>query len=309
MIRFNEKARRARSAYAILCATLALWSGACAAASRPPDPGRPRTNEAPYPIILAASEDRREQALAAWNRFAREQGIQNAPPPELQPVTATLRELPPLPGDAVRLPKINIEGGRISEEEETREALRRFIRDAGDLLGVEPQYISLVTVADQANGVKQARYQQSPFIYPLRGGYGVLEISFTTDRRVLRLTSTAIPDTERLRRALTNVRQLVTAEQAATRLANRSVTYRDAAGAEQSYLIPPTTEASVRELVVYPLRPAGEPVALALHLAWEVAVDRQGTPLLVYVDAVTGEIIATAMGAASQVSQKERPPG
>jgi hypothetical protein len=166
-----------------------------------------------------------------------------------------------------------------------------------------------VSVADQENGVKQARYQQSPFIYPLRGGYGVLEISFTPDRRVLRLTSTAIPDTERLRRALTNVRQLVTAEQAATRLANRSVTYRDVAGAEQSYLIPPTTEASVRELVVYPLRPVAEPAALALHLAWEVAVDRQGTPLLVYVDAVTGEIIATNMGAAAPVSQRERPPG
>jgi hypothetical protein len=92
-----------------------------------------------------------------------------------------------------------------------------------------------------------------------------------------------------------NVRQQLTAEQAVARLTGRTVTYTDPSGNERTYTVAGAPdEVAVRELVVYPKRDTGDPATLALHLAWEVAVSRPKPPLLVYVDAVTGETIAAA---------------
>jgi hypothetical protein len=282
-------------------AALGLLVCACAARSLAPDPARPRANEPPYPIVLAASEDRRERALAAWAALTGEQGgATSAPAPELQPVTASVRMLPQGLTAPLRLPKFATEEGKEPTEEETREILRRFIANESTkaLLGVEPESISLVERVDNPDGTKRARYQQKPFPYPLRAGYGVLEITFTTDGRVLQLSSTAIPDAERIGRALANVRQQLTAEQAVARLTGRTVTYTDRAGNEQTYTVAGASdEVAVRELVVYPLRRADDPTTLVFHLAWEVAVGRRQPPLLVYVDAVTGETIAAAPAA------------
>jgi hypothetical protein len=214
----------------------------------------------------------------------------------LQPITATLRALPAATSTAtLRLPKVGGEG-KEQTEEELREALRRFIADAAPLLGVVPAELSLVERADNTDSTRRARYQQRPFLYPLRAGYGVVDISFTPDLRVTGISSTAIPDTERLRRALNNIRTqltLLTAKEAALRLAGRTVNYRDATGAEQTLTVAQDEAVTVREMVVYPLRSTDDPNSLALHLAWEASVGR-ATPLLVYVDAVTGDTLAVA---------------
>ncbi|HEX8130549.1 MAG TPA: hypothetical protein VF527_15715 [Pyrinomonadaceae bacterium] len=302
--KFNAPSAALRLALSV---SLIITASACAA-SRDPDPARPRTNEPPYPIIIAANAERRDQALAGWAALTRDNNVPNVPPPQLQPVTATISELPATEAP-LRLPLVEIrnEDGQVranSEEESRRESLRRFITGAGALLGVLPQNLSLVARTDEANGTRRARYQQQPFPYPLRAGFGVLDIAFTDDRRVLSLSSTAIPDTERLGRALALVRpQQLTAEQAIERVRGRSFTL-SGASAPQTYTVAPDDTVTPRELVVYPLRPAGDAAgALELRVAWEIAVGKGATPYLVYLDAVRGEIIAAQTQAAPSVDK------
>ncbi len=283
------------------CVSLSIAAGACAGA-RDPDPARPRANQPPYPVIVAANAERRGLALAGWAALARDNNVPNIPEPQLQPVTATISGLPASEAP-LRLPLVEIreEDGQVranSEEESRRESLRRFITGASALLGVLPQNLSLVARTDEANGTRRARYQQQPFPYPLRAGYGVLDIAFTDDRRVLSLSSTAIPDTERLARALALVRpQQLTADQAVERVRGRSFTF-PGTGAPQTYTVAPGDPVTPRELVVYPVRPTGDAGALELRVAWELAVGAGTTPYLVYLDAIGGEIIAAQTQAA-----------
>jgi hypothetical protein len=46
------------------------------------------------------------------------------------------------------------------------------------------------------------------------------------------------------------------------------------------------------ELVVYPIRPTNDSSALELHVAWEMTVGKGTMSYLVYLDALTGDIIA-----------------
>ena len=180
-------------------------------------------------------------------------------------------------------------------EEATREALRRFISNASALVGVEARDVSLVARADEADGTKSARYEQRPFSYPLRGGYGILQIDFTTGGRVTRLSSTAIPDAQRIARQIANVQTRVTADQARAGVIGHAVSYRDASGKELTYTITASDEIAPRELVVYPLKSA-DTNALEFHVAWEISVGHGANsagniPRAVYLDAVTSEII------------------
>lgn len=286
-----QRARRKLFALAG-CIMLALLCGACAGMNAP-DANRPRANQPDYPLVIAASNERREVARAAWTSLTRAQGVEPAPMPELQTATATVRALPAL-ATPLRLPQVGGDANASNEtaEEHTREALRRFIRSARALIGTDDAArLSLIEVTEAGAGAKRALYQQRSFLYPIRNGYGELEIVFTPDRRVQALRSTIIPDTERLARAFTAATRNVSAREAIRLLAGRSFSYTDALGREQSRTIAASDELVARELVVYPLPRAGAGDALELHLAWEIAA---GQDSLVYVDVVTGEIIAAA---------------
>lgn len=297
-LRLINSRRVLRSAVLTLCA---LSVGACAAA-RGPEATRPRANEPAYPIILAASAERREQATAAWQTLVQEQNLASAPPPELQTVTATISALPQ--GVALRLPQVEIASNAAeSKDEATREALRRFITSAAPLLGVAAQDLSLVEIKPAPAETTLARYRQNPFAYPLRADFGLLDIRFTADGRIVSLASTALPDTERLARALTAQPQKLTAKDAETRLKGRAFSYTGANNAALSYTVGADEAVKARELVVYPLRRANDPAVLELHLAWELAVGRDDT-LRAYVDAVTGDIIAGATQPAEQTQAK-----
>ncbi len=280
----------------LLLAALALSTLACAAASRPPDPTGPTTAAPNYPVVLIDVEAVRKQAaLLAWAGLAREQGIVNPPEPELQPVTATIRALPPLQ-QPLYLPKVG--AGATMNEEETRESLRRFIDDARELLGIELQQLSLVLRTDLADGTKRAHYEQRPFRYPFRNGYGVVEITFAPDRRILQLTSTAIPDAERLRerlRAAGAARTLrpetATPEMVAKLLPGKTFTYTGAGGTQSTYTLTGNEGITVRELVIHPVLKESTPPALELHLAWEITL--ASAPVsTIYLDAVTTEVLA-----------------
>jgi hypothetical protein len=198
------------------------------------------------------------------------------------------------------MPLVVVKEAQQQSEEETRESLRRFIESAAPVLGVAPGELSLVEISDVNGGARRARYRQAPFRFPLRNGYGDVEITFTPDLRVTSLSSTAIPDTERLRLAISAFRgQRLTAEKAVATLADRAVTFTDANGNQQTHNVSATGDATARELVVFPILREGESPSLELHLAWEIYLGAQSPPLLVYVDALTGEQLAatTANGA------------
>lgn len=298
MARIHLQQRNYEPAAAVLVPLLALLLSACGAATKPPETGRPRAGGAPYPVVLAASEERRQGAIAAWATIAGAQATP-APTPELRPVTATLVSLPANLAAPVRMPKVVIQDENELSEEEIRESLRRFITTAASLLGVSTGELSLVAVTEVpgSNNVRRALYRQKPFPHPLRNGYGDVAVTFTTpDLIVTGLSSTAVPDSERLRRALSAVTQQVNAQAASASLANRAVVFRDRDGAEQTRAIAAADQVSARELVVFPVRSASDPATLELHLAWELAAGTPTAPLLVYVDAVTGEQLGAAEG-------------
>jgi hypothetical protein len=286
---------------ASIAAALALLLGACASMTRPATTGRPRADDQPRFAVLASSDERRTAALANWQTVLGEQAAAAAPTPELQPVTATLQALPASLKDYPRLPLVVIEDEKNQSEEEKRESLRRFLSTAAPLLGVDWRQLSLVGVTDAPAGVagaQRALYQQNPFPYPLRNGYGVVEITFTPDLRVTGLSSTAIPDAERLSRTLAAVPKTLTAEQAVAALSNRAVTYTDSGGARQTRTVTPADAVAARQLVVFPLSRDSDPATLELHVAWEVAVGGPASPLLVYVDAAgaTGDLLGASQG-------------
>jgi hypothetical protein len=277
---------------------LATATAACAAATRPASPDRPRASDAPTFIAVSATEERRTAALAAWRTIVGEQSAAASPAPELRPVTETISALPAGLDALPRMPLVVISDEKTQTEEETRESLRRFIQTAAPLLGVDPKELSLVEVTDAAGtqtGARTARYRQNAFPYPLRNGYGEVSITFTQDLRVLALSSTAVPDAERLRRSLAVVAQGLPAFDA-NALVNRTVTYTDRGGARQTRTLGPADALNARQLVVYPVHRDVDPPTLELHVAWEAAAGGEASTLYVYVDAVTGEVLGAAEG-------------
>src|SRR5687768_15320167 len=101
----KARVRRLEGLYIALAAMVALGLGACAA-SPPPNPSGPQPNEPLYPVLMIESSQRREATLLAWSRFTAEQGVTNSAAPELNPVTATIRNLPALSGTLLYLPKV-----------------------------------------------------------------------------------------------------------------------------------------------------------------------------------------------------------
>lgn len=291
---YIRKARRGLPPKLWLCMALALFSCACAA-TPPPDATGPRPVEPRYPVTLVENADRQQATLAAWKKLTDEQGLTGVPAPELQPVTASVRSLPALPNAPLFLPKVGDPSPQAKQDwdDATTESLRRFINDNARLFGAEPQQLSLVLLTDAADGTKKAKYQQRPFRYPLRNGFGELEISFTNDRRILQITSTCIPDVEQLRLAGTGIRPRYSADEVARRMVGRTFTYTDAAGNAQPYTVQANDVVTVRELVIYPMFRPGQATVLDFHLAWEVLVGSE-QKRAVYLDAITDEIIAVA---------------
>jgi hypothetical protein len=137
--------------------------------------------------------------------------------------------------------------------------------------------LSLVERTDEPSGVKVARYEQRPFRYPLRGGFGTLVIHFRSNGQLVGLSSNCIPNADRLQSALNALTPVVTAEQAA-----------DHAKTQQ----PASAKVEARQLVVYAEPSKSSPSGLEFRLAWEVEVTNAPASK-VYLDALSDEIIAT----------------
>jgi hypothetical protein len=174
-------------------------------------------------------------------------------------------------------------------EEETRESLRRFIKDWREPIGADPAKLSLVDRLDPPDGSKLAKYEQRPFRYPIRGNYGKLQIRFATDRRILNISSTCIPDADRMQTALGAISVRLTGEDAVKQLHDYAITYSDAKGNKLSFRVP-ATNGLPAGLAIYILPSKSRSDALDFHLAWEIELNN--APIkTAYVDAVNGEIL------------------
>ena len=263
----------------------ALLSGACAAL-RPPDTGGPRTGVRLYPVGLADTAARLEEASLAWYQISQHYGLQHRTEANLDPFTATLQSLPPDLAATIQLPKV---GDPQPTEEQVRESLRRFIVEWQRLIGAAPQELSLVERTDEAGGTKLARYEQRPFRYPLRGGYGNLMIRFRNDGKLIALSSNCLPNAERLQSALNQVSPGVTREEAVARVRAQPITISNTTG--QTITLPDGAVLDPGQLVVYALPVPGQSSGLELHLAWEISVTN-GPIKTIYFDAVTSQVIA-----------------
>jgi hypothetical protein len=282
-----ETAHRLRLVIIVFVSALVFSS---CAALQPPNVTGPRSANSLYPILLIEDAHRKEATLAALNRLGRLSGKSNGTPPQLQPVTGTILGLPAQASGSLLLPKVG--AGATMNEEETRESLRRFIRDWQELIGSDPAKLSLIERTDQPDGSKLATYQQRPFRYPIRGDYGKLEIHFTSDRRVLNIASSCIPDADRIQTAISALNVRPRSEETLPKLRTKGLTYADPQGNERTFAIPAASEMTARQMTIYILPAKDQPDALEFHLAWEIEITNAPVKLA-YVDALNGEVLAT----------------
>ena len=273
---------------AILILVYALAVVSCATL-QPPSATAPKANEPPYPVLLKEDNRRKDSAIIAVNKLLPQSGNSPIRDLELQPITSTVESLPASGSSPLYLPKVG--AAPIMNEEEIRESLRRFIKDWQGLIGSDPAKLSLVERLDQPDGSKLANYEQRPFRYPIRGRYGKLQIRFTSDRRVLNISSTCIPDADRIQTALAAVSVRLKVEDAIKQLHDNDIIYRGANGNKLRFRIPATSEDNPGGLVVYILPSKDHPDALDFHLAWEIGLSNAAIKTA-YVDAVNGEILS-----------------
>lgn len=285
---FNYSVTHKRNSKALALFIITLVTGACAAL-QPPNAGGPGPSGPPYPVILTEQSQRREAAVLAFNRIAQRSGPVNLTEGYLQPVTATIKSLPADPGTPLYLPKVG--SNAEMDEEEAREALRRFINEWRVLIGANPSQLSLIERVDRPDRTKIALYEQRAFRYPLRGDFGKLQIHFTASRRLLNLASSCIPDAERLQLALAGITPRLTAEDAIKHVRDRGVKYIDSFGNQQTFNVSGSNEINSRELVTYVLPSRLGADSLEIHIAWEVTVSNAPFKA-VYADALNDEIIA-----------------
>ncbi|MEN3327947.1 MAG: hypothetical protein V7638_2754 [Acidobacteriota bacterium] len=274
----------------LLILTLAvLMTGACAA-FQPTDANGPAANRPQYPIALSDVGARLEEASVAWYQLSQRYGLPGKTEANLQPYTATLESLPANLPAPMYLPKVGSQTA--PTEEDTRESLRRFIVEWQTLIGAEPNQLSLVERTDERWGVKVARYEQRPFRYPLRGGFGTLVIRFRSNGQLVGLSSNCIPNADRLQPALNALTPTVTAEQAVNHVRAQGITVLNAGNPQQVIPLPANAKIEARQLVVYAQPAKDPPSGLEIRLAWEIEVTNSPVSKF-YIDALSDEIIAT----------------
>ena len=256
---------------------------------QPPDANGPRSTLPPYPVVLLEEPAKQEDALLAWRQLAQRYSIANSTEIALNPLTATVSALPSNLTTPILLPRVGT--GTTQTEEETRESLRRFIDEWRSLIGAEPNQLSLVERVDESANVKVARYEQRPFRYALRGGYGQLLIRFNSNRQVIELSSNCLRNTDRLQNLVANLAPKVTAEDAVSHIRGKSFNLATPTGQQQTFTLGANEVAETRELVIYALPSRTQRDVLELRLAWEIDTPN-ATVKKVYLDAVSDEVIA-----------------
>jgi len=252
---------------------------------QPVNPGSPRANQPPYPAVLAEQPKRTEAALAAWEQITSAQGLRNAPQVPLQPITATISHLPQNLSGNLYLAKVGT--STPMNEEERRESLRRFLNEWKTLLGADPAQLTLVNDTVGNDGTRTVLFEQRTFPYPLRGDYGKVSVRFAPDRRLIDVSSTAVPDGERIQAALRAAALQVRNKPIDPKLNGRAIIYTDSTGTH-TVTLGPEVQAPEPQLVTYPRIGT---TTLEMRLAYEINVVNAPVKV-VYLDALEDQIIA-----------------
>lgn len=272
-------------------ALLALLIAAACAAFQPADVNGPTSNAPQYPVGLSDVGTRLEEASVAWYQLSQQYGLPGRTEANLHPYTATIESLPANLRAPIYLPKVGSPAN--STEEDTRESLRRFIVEWQRLIGAEPNQLSLVERIDEPSGVKIARYEQRPFRYPLRGGYGTLVIRFRGNGQLIGFSSNCIPNADQIQATMSGLTPKLTGEQAVNRIKTQPLTVTNASGQQQTVSLPANANVTAQQLVIYAQPSKDPPSGLQMRLAWELEV-ANGPLKRVYLDAISDEIIATS---------------
>jgi hypothetical protein len=281
--RMTTKIGKLKSMTMVLLVSAALTG---CAVMQPPNAAGPSGTGPLYPILLTEDSERQEATAVALMRLA--SGNASVSSARLQPITGTVLSLPERPSTPLYLAKLG--AGAVMTEEETRESLRRFIVQWQDLIGSDPTKLSLIERTDQPDGSKVAIYEQRPFRYPLRGGYGKLQIKFGPDRRIIDVNSSCIPDAERIQTMLSALTLKLKAEDAVAQLRAKPLSYKDANGNTQNLTVSAASEIAAQGLTTY-VKPAPDRTdTLEFHLAWELTITNAPVKF-VYLDAVTGDVV------------------
>ena len=275
---------------ALICGGFLVLNSACSAL-QPIDANGPTANAPQYPIALADLGPRLEETSLAWYQLSQRYGLTGKTEANLHPYTATLASLPANLSAPIYLPKVGSQTN--PTEEETRESLRRFIVEWQRLIGAQPSELSLVERIDEPSGVKVARYEQKPFRYPLRGGFGTLVIRFRSDGQIVGFSSNCIPNADRLQTTLIGLTPKLSGEQVINRIKTQPLMVTNVNGQQQTLALPANAVVEARQLVVYAQPSANPPNGLQIRLAWEIDVTN-GPITRVYLDAISDEIIATS---------------
>jgi hypothetical protein len=273
----------------LTAAVAALLLASACAALQPADANGPAANRPQYPVALPDAGTRLEEASAAWYQLSQRYGLPGKTEANLQPYTATIESLPANLPAPIYLPKVGSQTN--PTEQDTRESLRRFIVEWQRLIGSDPNQLSLVERIDEPSGDKIARYEQRPFRYPLRGGFGKLEIRFRSNGQLVGFSSNCLPNADRLQAALSGLPPKLTGEQAVNHIKTQPITVTNSSGQQQSVSLPANAGVEARQLVVYAQPSSVPPSGLEIRLAWELDVTN-GPVSKVYLDAISDEIIA-----------------
>lgn len=282
-----SRTTNSRRLIALLIVMTAFATAACAAL-QPADATGPRSNEPPYPIGLADSAARLEEASLVWYQMSQHYGLANRTEANLNPFTGTIESLPANAGP-IALPKVGSDAQ--PNEEQLRESLRRFIVEWRQLIGADPNQLSLVERTDEPSGVKVARYEQRPFRYPLRGDFGKLVIRVRPNRQVVSLSSNCIPNADRLQAPIAALTPKINADEAVDHIKTQPLVVTDASGRQQTFTVPSNATLAAPELVVYARPAAEQDGGLQLYLAWEIQVTN-GPVKTVYLDAISDQVLA-----------------
>jgi len=282
-------AAKRRRVWLLLLVVFVAVGNACSTL-QPPDANGPRADIQRYPVVLLGDPTKQAENLLAWRRLAQSNGLPEQADVKLSSATGTLQSLPPGLTSPILLPAV---GETKQTEEQIRESLKRFITEWKPLIGADPAELSLIEIIDEPAGVKLARYEQHPFRFPLRGRFGNLIIRFTSDRRVVDLSSSCLPDAKRLEGTLAETTPKLTAEDAANNLTGRSISVPSPGGQPATFTVSSLDAINVRQLVVYVKQVADQPGSLELHLAWEI--DLKNAPVkTIYLDAIESQVLGAS---------------
>jgi hypothetical protein len=232
-----------------------------------------------YPVNIVESPERRQAVVAGWERLLADYGVaaERRRVPDLNPFVYT-------PHSFLGSGPIRLGGGTDAPtDERIRLLLRDFISKNADLLGVTTDRISLDQVTPAATGTKRYSFVQTGYAYPIAPPAGRLEMIVSDAGDIIQISDTAIPA------VALPAEPRITREEAERRVVGTTFTYGDIAGRPQQVRVTDPAHVHAERLVVYPEETEA---AMRIRLVWEVTAG-EGLTWTVFVDAITGETVAT----------------